>query len=67
MHIRHLEAKASTLENLKRTYSLKYYSHLENAKKHNKNIVLFSVIESAVLILIFYIQAKYILRLSKSF
>ena len=60
-----LESRCSILENLKRTYSLKYNLHLENAKKHNKNIVLFAILESAVLILVFYIQIKYILNLAK--
>jgi len=44
--------------------SQKYDSHFEFAQKHNRDITLMSIIETAFLILIFFFQLCYIKRLA---
>ena len=47
-----------------RLLSKKYDSHYENTLKHNRNIVLLSLIETAIMILIFFFQLFYIKKLA---
>lgn len=57
--------KAKRLETLKKQYSMKYNYHINQAQTNNKNLLMFSILESAVMILVFFIQMKYIINLAK--
>jgi hypothetical protein len=51
------------LEGTKKVWNMKFSKHLDKANSHNRSILIFSLVESAVLILIFYFQLKYVLNL----
>ena len=54
---------AKKLNNMSSVFHLKYINHLVEAKKHNKSIIVFSLIECAVMILVFYFQTKFLISL----
>lgn len=47
-----------------RLLSKKHDSHFENTLRHNRNIVLLSLVETAIMILIFFFQLFYIKKLA---
>lgn len=55
--------QAKKLNNMSSTFHLKYINHLVEAKKHNKSIIVFSLIECAVMIMVFYFQTKFLMGL----
>jgi hypothetical protein len=47
-----------------RLLSKKYDSHHDNTLRHNRNIVLLSLVETAIMMLIFFFQLFYIKKLA---
>ena len=60
LKIRHT---TNQLERLKKTHSYRYIEQVDHSKSHNKSIITWSIIESIVLILVCFIQVKYVIVL----
>lgn len=62
--VNEVNKKAKKLESLKRQYSMKYRYHIDQAHKHNKNILIYSIVEIFMMIGIFVLQSRYIMKLT---
>ncbi len=62
--VNEVNKKAKKLENLKKQYSMKYRYHIDQAQKHNKNILIYSIVEVIIMIGIFILQTRYIIKLT---